>query len=282
MADWGIFFLWWNARFTGRVLDDFALVYISCGRGSFESDGIIRTVIKPGHAFLLFPSVWHRYQPAPKTGWHEHWISFNGETARNWRKNKFIPPAQPLVKVNSEDVMLAVFCHTIQAVRANRPALQQTMAGASVHLMGLCYSVIQASPLTEDPDSTVIEQALTRIQTMTGYEIDIKALAQELGLSYSRFRNASSSAPAWPRTSICWKCVWSAPAACSGAPVSPSRKWPCNRASLTNTIFPGCSGRSSTAGPASGGGAGLRRSNSTGFVNSSVVWISRSNILGRS
>ena len=49
---------------------------------------------------MLFPGVWHRYQPDPKTGWHEFWIGFDGETARNWQKNKFISAAKPVVKMN--------------------------------------------------------------------------------------------------------------------------------------------------------------------------------------
>jgi hypothetical protein len=44
----------------GRVLDGFALVYISSGRGKFESKPSYSAPIEPGHAFLLFPKVWHR------------------------------------------------------------------------------------------------------------------------------------------------------------------------------------------------------------------------------
>ena len=92
----------------GRVLDGFALLYISSGRGKFESAGI-STVIEPGHAFLLFPGVWHRYAPARETGWHEHWLGFDGEIPRRWLKHKFISAKSPVLKINAEDTVLATF-----------------------------------------------------------------------------------------------------------------------------------------------------------------------------
>ena len=173
----------------GRVLESFALVYISGGRGNFESDGKINLPIEPGNVFLLFPGIWHRYQPDSKTGWHEHWIGFDGEWARNWRKCKFISPAKPVVKINFEDTVLATFNRIMQAVRTNRPALQQILAGAAVNLAGMCYSAQQAPPETGDPGSNVIEQAITRLENDLGRPLDMKSLARELGVSYHWFRS---------------------------------------------------------------------------------------------
>ena len=128
----------------GRVLDNFALVYISSGSGRFESKPNISAAIEPGHAFLLFPGVWHRYAPDMQTGWHEHWIGFDGETARRWQKHKFISHKNPILKINAEDTVLATFSRMMQSARASRPALQQILAGATANLLGLFYSAQQA------------------------------------------------------------------------------------------------------------------------------------------
>ena len=120
--------------------------------------------IEPGHAFLLFPKVWHRYTPNPETGWHEHWIGFDGEIARRWLKHKFISPKNPVVKINAEDTVLATFSRIMQSIRANRPALQQILAGATDNLMGLFYSAQQAQPAADAQNANVIERAITRIQ----------------------------------------------------------------------------------------------------------------------
>jgi AraC-like DNA-binding protein len=173
----------------GRILEGFALLYISSGRGTFETKGNFSTGIEAGHAFILFPGVWHRYAPDPETGWHEHWIGFDGETARRWLKYKFISPKNPVVKVATEDTMLATFSRVVQAIRANRPALQQILAGATDNLMGLIYSAQQAQPAAGAQNANVIEHAITRIQNEFERDLDVKLLARELGVSYSWFRH---------------------------------------------------------------------------------------------
>lgn len=172
----------------GRVLDSFALLYVSSGQGKFESLGV-STVIEPGHAFLLFPGVWHRYAPAPETGWHEHWLGFDGEIPRRWLRHRFISPKSPVLKINAEDTVLATFSRLMQSIRSNRPALQQILAGATANLLGLFYSAQQTLPAIESPHANVIESAIGRIQNEFARDLDIKLLAQEFGVSYSWFRS---------------------------------------------------------------------------------------------
>lgn len=173
----------------GRILEGFVLLYISSGRGTFESERKFSAIIEPGHALLLFPKVWHRYTPDPESGWHEHWIGFDGDTARRWLKHKFISPKNPIVKINAEDTLLATFNRITQAIRANRPALQQILAGATDNLMGLFYSAQQAQPAADAQNANVIEHAIGRIQNEFDRELDVKLLARELGVSYSWFRH---------------------------------------------------------------------------------------------
>jgi AraC-like DNA-binding protein len=173
----------------GRILDGFALVYISSGRGKLESKPAFSAPIEPGQVFLLFPRVWHRYAPNPESGWHEYWIGFNGEMAHLWLHYKFISPKNPVVRVNAEDTVLATFSRMMQSIRANRPALQQILAGATHNLMGLIYSAQQAQPAADTQIANVIERAIARIQSEFERELDMRRLAQELGVSYSWFRH---------------------------------------------------------------------------------------------
>jgi transcriptional regulator GlxA family with amidase domain len=138
---------------------------------------------------LLFPNVWHRYAPDPQTGWHDYWIGFDGTTARGWLKHGFISPKNPVVRINLEDTVLATFTRVMQAIRENRPALQQILAGATANLLGLIYSAQQAQPATETARAHAIELALNRIQNQFGSALDMKSMAQELGVSYSCFRH---------------------------------------------------------------------------------------------
>jgi AraC-like DNA-binding protein len=173
----------------GRILEGFALVYISSGRGTFESKPSFSAAIEAGHAFLLFPGVWHRYAPATETGWNEHWIGFDGDFARRWLRHKFISAKNPVIKINAEDTVLATFNRIMQAIRANRPALQQILAGATDNLMGLVYSAQQAQPAAGAQNANAIESAMARIQNEFERDLNMKLLAEELGVSYSWFRH---------------------------------------------------------------------------------------------
>jgi AraC-like DNA-binding protein len=172
----------------GRVFDEFAFVYISNGRGKFESKPNFSAAIEPGHAFLLFPEVWHRYTPDRETGWNEHWIGFDGEIARRWFRHRFISSKAPVLKINAEDTVLATFSRVMQSIRANRPALQQILAGAAAYLLGLFYSAQQAQPAAATPNPNAVELAITRIQSESERNLSMRQLAQELGVSYSWFR----------------------------------------------------------------------------------------------
>jgi AraC-like DNA-binding protein len=172
----------------GRVLDNFALLYVSSGKGKFECRPGFSAMIEPGHAFLLFPGVWHRYAPAPKTGWHEHWLGFDGDIPRRWLRHRFISPRSPLLKINAEDTVLATFSRVMQSIRSNRPALQQILAGATANLLGLFYSAQQTLPAMESGHPDKIESAISRIQSGFARKLDMKQLADELGVGYSWFR----------------------------------------------------------------------------------------------
>ena len=58
-------FTWAN----GRVLQAYQIIYISEGRGVFESESTNkRSRVGAGNVLLLFPGIWHRYAPDEKTG----------------------------------------------------------------------------------------------------------------------------------------------------------------------------------------------------------------------
>jgi AraC-like DNA-binding protein len=177
----------------GRILEGFVLLYISSGRGTFESKAGFSANIEPGHAVLLFPKVWHRYTPDLETGWHEHWIGFDGKIARRWLQHKLFSAKNPVVKINAEDTVLATFSRIMRSIRANRPALQQVLAGATHNLLGLIYSSQQAKPEHDAQNNNAIEYAITRIQNEFAGDLDMKLLAEELGVSYSWFRHTFSA-----------------------------------------------------------------------------------------
>ena len=172
----------------GRVLADYQLVYISSGRGWFESRGVGRRRIESGDAFLLFPGVWHRYTPDRKTGWDEHWLGFEGDTVRRLMKNGFFSRRTPILRVTREDVLLGVFNDVMEAVKARPPALQQVLAGLTMRLLSLLYSTAQSSLSQDLRSSAAIQEAVRLMHNDPRAKFDLPELARQLHVSYTWFR----------------------------------------------------------------------------------------------
>ena len=173
----------------GRVLDTHALVYISRGRGSFESRQSRRQPIEAGQVLFLFPGVWHRYRPDAATGWDEHWVGFDGVVARRWVKNQFFSPRWPVFKPGQEEKWLTLFTELIAVIKLNRPALQQVMAGYAAQMLGLLYSRQQAELAGDDQALLIVQKAIARMQAEIESGLNVQAFARELNVSYSSFRH---------------------------------------------------------------------------------------------
>ncbi len=174
----------------GRVFHDFAIVYLSGGRGWFESRHTPRQRIESGTALMLFPGIWHRYMPDPDIGWFQYWVGFNGETPRRWVKDGFFTSKKPVFRINREELFIKTFADLLDAVKANQPALQQVMASATGYLLSQIYSAQQANTSGQTPVVAAIREALRRMHEQTGAEIDAEKLALELKVSYIWFRRA--------------------------------------------------------------------------------------------
>ena len=172
----------------GRVLDAHALLYISRGRGSFESRQSARQPIEAGQVIFLFPGV--------------------------WVKNKFFSPRTPVFKPGQEEKWLTLFTELIAVIKLNRPALQQVMAGFTAQMLGLLYSGQQAGLAGDDQALLIVQRAIAKMQTELESGLNAQALARDLNVSYSSFRYTSSSTPAPVHISICWSCAWCVPAIC--------------------------------------------------------------------
>jgi AraC-like DNA-binding protein len=63
----------------GRELPEFQLILITEGRGTFESEPTGCLQLEGDCLLVLYPGVWHRYQPDQSFGWTERWVSLHGE-----------------------------------------------------------------------------------------------------------------------------------------------------------------------------------------------------------
>src|SRR3546814_731755 len=127
----------WN---KGRILNGFYIVYIAQGRGVFESESTPAVTVREGTCFMLFPNVWHRYQPDPVQGWQEYWLGFQGTLMQDWVKKNCLPNRDVFPEIGQNSRMVALFQKILKYVQDNPPGVQQIVTGIAMEILGMVLS----------------------------------------------------------------------------------------------------------------------------------------------
>lgn len=171
----------------GRVLDEFALLYLADGSGSFESSHQTTLTISAGDCVLLFPGEWHRYRPDNRSGWEEYWVTFHGWLADAWQETKFISPRHPLYSSGSEHLILPLFEELLQLTEMKSPRRPLECAALCHLLISRLLSVPTARAKWESKE-TSLREAGDYLRIHPEKDIDLPRLAKRSGMSYSNFR----------------------------------------------------------------------------------------------
>lgn len=172
----------------GRVLNEYQLLYIVRGAGSFVSESVKKTNIKEGNMFLLFPGEWHSYTPDKSTGWDEYWIGFKGVNIDNRVQNKFFAKDKPIFNVGIRDDIVQLYKQAIDIAKEQNTGFQQMLAGIVNHLLGLAYSQNKHSSFEELKVLKQINKAKILMYDHFHLGIGPQEVAQEVNMSYSWFR----------------------------------------------------------------------------------------------
>ena len=92
----------------GRIIDEFALVYIVKGEGTFASITCFQKKISKGDTFFIFPGQWHSYQPIANIGWDEYYVTFQGDYFEKLL-NGIINRANPIFHIGMNDQIVKHF-----------------------------------------------------------------------------------------------------------------------------------------------------------------------------
>lgn len=176
----------WN---RGRILDGFYIVYITGGRGMFESAVTPPMTVVPGTCFLLFPGIWHRYRPDPAHGWEEYWVGFNGHYPQHVMHRMFRPEA-PCIQTGAPLALRGMFRQLLRAAAQSDYRSQQVMSGMVLQLIGLIDRDEASDQRTEDPAARWVSTAIHKLQSELAKPIRMEDLAAAFPISYSAFRKA--------------------------------------------------------------------------------------------
>lgn len=175
---------------SGRVLEEYQLLYITEGRGKFYCQTLGRSKpvqVESGMMFLLFPGEWHSYHPDRQTGWKEYWIGFNGHFVDNLIEKGFFSKDRPVFKVNIHEDIVAMYNDAINAAVRQESGFQQFLAGIVGRLLSLAYYYDRNSQFEESDLARKISQAKVIIQD-NYTDISPEDVASRLCMSYSTFR----------------------------------------------------------------------------------------------
>lgn len=178
----GYLFRWEN----GRILKEYQLVYISEGKGIFETrEG--KTEITPGTMILLYPGVWHRYKPLTDKGWVEFYIGINGELAQKLMMQSCFR-IFPAIRCGLKEDLLECYQHIFTLIHDEKPGYQMIAAGEAVKMIGILGSLVRYPDSETGPYLDSIEHCKFLIREHLNQKIDFQKVAGTMNIGYSNFR----------------------------------------------------------------------------------------------
>jgi len=171
----------------GRVLEEYQVIYITNGQGTFESESQGQTSVKAGTVIFLFPNERHRYKPDEHMGWDEYWIGIKGTIIENLLASGYIGPQNACFYVGFHNGLLDIFNSIIEHTKTERPGYQPLISGAALHLLGTIHA-ISKQKMWENGDDALISKAQLLFRANISNLYSPKQAALDLNVGYSWFR----------------------------------------------------------------------------------------------
>lgn len=179
------YFRWEN----GRTLSDYQVLFITRGKGIFESKSTGKMKICAGDVFILFPGIWHRFSPDKNTGWNEYWIEFNGKIANLLQDENCLDSDNPVIHIGYNETLIDSFKKIVKLVSTEQQVHQCLLAGELFQILVQIELLRkQTIPVDKKDIGEKIKEAKIYMYENMNHNIMLNELAKKLGISYSLFR----------------------------------------------------------------------------------------------
>jgi AraC-like DNA-binding protein len=169
----------------GRTLPNFHIIYITRGKGVFETEGKSYEV-SPGSVFFLLPGVKHRYKPVFECGWHEYWVGFQGKNFSKLMEMGLLSRERVFSEAGLHDSIIAAFNMIIDEVKTQAPLFQLKVCAGILSLI----AEILTRDRRKDQVSNyqrIVEKAKSFMEAHISDVIDLPGISEQIGISTSRF-----------------------------------------------------------------------------------------------
>ncbi len=184
----------------GRILPEFQILYITRGKGVFESKPCGKKKIEEGNIILLFPGIWHRYMPERGTGWKEHWVSFNGQQPEKFMEFGLFSPEKAVLDIGLNEDIINLYQQIMERIESEKIGYKGIIAALTYQIIALIHTVERAKKFYSKEAESLVNKAKIFMTDRIDRKINFEELASELGVGYSwfrrMFRHYTSLAPA--------------------------------------------------------------------------------------
>ena len=187
--------LFWLPR-GGRILDCHQLLYLSAGRGVFESAATGAVEMTAGSAFLVMPGVWHRYAPDPETGWAESFLELRGPALDRLRDAGILRPEAALFHPGLGPEWVEAFAEMFRLGREGGVGAREEMSTLGMHLLAKMLFARSDRELSEE--ERAVRRAEARMRESLGEALSMTSLADEAGVGYDVFRRCFKAVTGLP------------------------------------------------------------------------------------
>lgn len=169
----------------GRILNDYAFVYLTEGSGKYYFDAENSTQVRGGDLIVLFPGLWHHYYVTPGDYWDEYWVIMNGSYMRELENKGFFSRNRRIIKPGIDNLLKNYFTELVEqtcALRGRQLPLASKLMQIICRIQELTeFSVGESLP-------SPVKKAVEIIEDSYNKDIDFEKTALSLGMSYAHFR----------------------------------------------------------------------------------------------
>jgi AraC-like DNA-binding protein len=179
---------WWNSNKFRASQRRFSLViFLEGSSGYYANNSGFECPLEYGDFYLNFPQARFRYAPGRNEVWSEIVVGFEGPVFDLLQQEEIISPARPAWHLEDPAPWIERVSQLVQEARPKSPL---GMARQTVAFVEILLSMLEAAipKQAESASSDWFQQACVCLTSDLSRPLDLKAVADELGMNYETFR----------------------------------------------------------------------------------------------